>query len=399
MLLCYKNYISAIMLRRRGLGDISEDLLKKALKQAEELSYPEAKLMTLLQLRTLSASKQEVGWNYKIEIEKALRQYENDIIGVGYYDDFRVNHADKSSTAQEAIEDLTNATNHLEQLLENEYSVRTHYFFLSLLVNLYTFQHNYIDCKETLKELIDLLETHPGMSARNRKGVPYVRLASVELRIFNFDAAFEASKTAMDILNSQRSNYLSALIYYLFACIYTNRLKEAHESLAGVEDLLASSNSLNSIAIIKYLEACIKFIEGDAWEANKSLMEADRLLDDKKGWNVGMRVFEIIILLTMDKPDLATGRIENLRKHLGRHEGSEREQNIYRYLSALERNAFDFENPSKDMDTHLGILENKTPWNPVSHEVIRFDTWIKTKISGEPFYPAFLQGISAEKST
>ena len=389
----FKAYTHAMLMRRRGLDNIAEELLQKALKQAETLSLPEGKLLSMIYLRNLSTSAQDVRWTYKKALNTAIQQYENDIIGVGFSDEFRVLHSEKSSGDPEKIAFLREATSELELRLQKEYSVRTHYYYLSMMVATHELTHNLEAGREGLRELLDLVNTQPGLDAPSRKGVPYLRLAGLELRMGQFEAGYEAGALALSILNPHRNNYLSASVYYLFACIYTDRLDKAFETFTALEETISRKQLTQSGTIIKYLESCTFFIKNDFAAANQCLFDIESLLADKQGWNVGMRIYEILITLEMGHYDLAASRIENLRKHLGRHEVNERESRIFRFLYLLDKHSYDFAAPHPEMQQILEDLSAKVEWSAISHEVIRFDTWARSKMTHQPFYPLLLEEL------
>lgn len=389
----FKSYIHAMLMRRRGLDKIADELLQKALKQAELLSLPEGKLLTITQLRNMSTSVQDVRWAYKASLDTALRQYENDMVSVGFLDEFRVMHAEKSSGDPEKIAFLREATAALEARLQTEYSVRTHYYYLSMMVTLHELSHDLDAGRQVLRELLDLVNTQGGLNAPSRKATPYLRLAGLELRMGQFEAGYEAAQQARAILNPNRNNYLSASVYYLFGCIYTARLEEVFEALTSLVGTNSRKQFTQSGAIIKYLESCTHFMQGDFHTANRTLYETDSLLADKQGWNVGMRIYEILITLEMSHYDLASSRIENLRKHLGRHNVNKREDKIFRYLYLLDKHSFDYENPNAEMQQILVDLSKKESWAAVSHEVVRFDTWVRSKMTHQPFYDLLLEEI------
>ncbi len=389
----FKMYSQAMLLRRRGLNELAEELLEKIDKQSELQGIPEGKILALVQLRNMSSSPQAVGWKLKSEIEEAIAQYQRDIIAAGYFDEFRVLYSSKTSSDPEKVTFLRKATAELESLLESKYSVRTHYYYLDMLVSLHSLLREVDVCRNVLQEQVDLVASQPGLKTSTRQGIPMIRLARLELMLGNFEAAFQAAERAKWTFNPRRNNYLSATVYYLFASIYTDRIKEVFEDLQSLPPLLERKKNFPSTPIIQYLFSCAWFTMGDFKRASHAFDETESLLNDKGGWNIGLRIYEIIILIEKGSLDLASNRIETLRKHIGRYKVSERENLIYRYLYLLEKSAFDFSEKLPEMTEILEKLNFQVKWIPVSHEVIRFDTWIKSKTEGESFYDLLLADI------
>ena len=393
----FKMYSQARLLRRRGLGFLAEELLEKIAKQSETQGIPEGKILALLQLRNISTSPQDVGWKLKLGIEEAIDQYKQDILAAGFFDEFRVIHSGRTSSDPEKVQFLQDATSQLEKELESTYSVRAHYYYLDMMVSLHSLRMETDKCRIVLQEQIDLVASQPGLKTSTRQGIPMMRLARLELMHGNFEAAYIASEHACQTFNPKRNNYLSASAYFLFSSIFTNRIKDVFESLKSLPPLMARKKQFPSTSIIQYLFSCGWFIKSDFKQAGIALDEAENLLSDKGGWNVGIRVYEIMILIEKDLLDIASNRIETLRKHIGRYKVTERENLIYRYLYLLDKAAFDFSEPSKEMQDILSKLRDGVMWEPVSHEVIRFDSWVVSKITHSTFYEQLLSDIQKEK--
>lgn len=392
----FKMYSQAMLLRRRGLGELAQELLEKIAKQAELQGIPEGKLLALLQMRNLSSSAQDVGWKLKIEIEEAIDQYKQDILAAGYFDEFRVIYSGKTSSDPEKINFLKESTQQLEKELEKTYSVRAHYYYLDMMVSLHSLQLEVDSCRNVLQEQVDLVASQPGLKTSTRQGIPMLRLARLELMYGDFEAAYVASEQARRTFNSKRNNYLSASAYYLFSSIYTDRIKEVFEALQSLPPLMARKKNFPSTPIIQYLFSCAWFIMGDFKRAGAALEDAENLLSDKGGWNIGIRIYEIMILIEKDHVDIASNRIETLRKHIGRYKVTERENLIYRYLYLLDKAAFDFSSSTPETESILHKLASEIRWVPVSHEVVRFDSWIASKKDKSSFYDQFLIALKEE---
>ncbi|MEZ4826176.1 MAG: hypothetical protein R3C61_07755 [Bacteroidia bacterium] len=388
-----KNLIYAFLLRRRGLEEQAREILEKCAKTAEEHAFPEYKLLALINLRNFSSSEKEVVWSYKQEIEDAFEQFHTDIIGSGIFDEFRVLQADSTSGDEEKESYLTQKTLELEQRLDKMYSARSHYYYLAIKVYLHEFREEYSIVKQVLEEMIELLHSHPGVGSKNRLGIPLHQLSGVEVRMGNYEAAIHAANQALGYFHPHKRNYLSASIYKLFACIYDGNLSEAKKTLESLA-WFQNHKHLDSLnGIVSYIQACVMFVEGDYKKAQRILFEATELLSDKAGWNVGIRVFEILILIDMDLADLASAKIESLRKHIGKYEVEERIKLIYRYFNLLERQSFDLTETNAEMEETLRKMELEAPWTALNHEVIRFEAWVEARLNKTDFYTCLLRSL------
>ncbi|MDW3651356.1 MAG: hypothetical protein R8P61_30035 [Bacteroidia bacterium] len=394
-----KQISSALMLRKRGLEDIARELFEKCEHQAEEAGLPEFRLPPLIYLQNIAASRQKGTWEYSGEIAKTLEQYETDVLGIGIFDEFNLKTRNHSHFSEEVIEWLREKTKQLEKRLEVAYTLRTHYFYLNLLVSMYEGIQDYEQAKGALEELIDLVSSNKGLRSKNRLGTPYLKLAAVECLVYNFPAALEASLNARELYHPKKYNYFSASLYALFIQLYLGEWKAAEQMLLELQWFRNQKRRTQSIELTYYLEACLKHLQGDCKAAFQSLGLLQEILADKKGWNSSMRIYEIMLLLDMDMFDLAASRIESLRKHLAKYRGEDRHAKIFRYLYLLEKHAFDFQTRDDEMHELEQWMRLSDSWKAISHEVIRFDLWIQAKKENTGLAEAFTQSFFNPKTS
>ena len=109
---------------------------------------------------------------------------------------------------------------------------------------------------------------------------------------------------------------------------------------------------------------------------------------DKTGWEIGIRILSIMCHIEMGNDDHAATQIKNLELHIWRsksegEEISERDAKIVCLLKDLSQNGFQSNNlKDKTMKIFVDISGNdkKLKWEPLGHELIRFDTWLGGKL-------------------
>ncbi len=387
----HKNMIYASLLRRRGLDTIAEEILQKSAETAAYLRLPEVQIQAAVSLRNISSKESEM-WTYKQEIDKYIKQMETDVFGAGLFDEFRVVRTDKTSHSKENVDFLDHALNALEVKLENAYSPRGHYYYLTLRYARNDFIEDPEDARRTLEELIGLLSENPGISSRNRLGIPHLQMAGLELTNFQFEKALESADQALKLFHPKKKNTLTVSTYKLFGLVFLGHLDEAEKLIADLQFFRKQKRLESTINIIRYLHACVHYLRGNTKAASQEIYGVEELLSDKEGWNVGVRLFEIMLSIDMGNYDLATSRIENLRKHTKRYETKDRFITIYRCFQALERVSYSFKNLPKDFLSHFESLA-QTSWQPVSNQVIRFEWWVASRISGRPYLDIQLEQI------
>lgn len=385
-----KQLVYSVLLRRRGLYDLSGEVYQKCLKQARASGFPEHQLQALIGLRNLAATKSvaEVA-EYGRQIKEALQIFETDLAASQVFDSFQAHLQESAGSGDAALQFLDEHLPAVEEAIEEHYSPRAHYYHLSLLITQYQTDRKYSKAREALQELVDLLEAHRGIASKNRLGTTYLRLAALELQDCHFEEGYQSASQAMNTFPVQKTNFMYASTYLIFACLYRLQVQEARKAINGLEYFRKRGRGGTYLDLLVYLDSCTEYLAGDYRHAYDLLGDVQTLFADKSGWNISLRIYEIMLLIDRDLPDLASPKIEALRKHIAKYQGGDRLESMFRFLVLLERKSFDFSSPGTEMTDILARLTTEYQWDAVSPEVVRFDTWIRRHQSGRPFPEVF----------
>lgn len=381
-----KQLVYSVLLRRRGLYDVSRDVYQKCLKQARAAGFPEHEIQALLGLRNLAvtSSIEEVE-SYGDQIRKAVETFQTDLKASQVFDTFQAHLQESAGTADSALSFLDENLKTVEDQLETHYSPRAHYYHLNLLVTRYQSKRDYQQAKEALQELVDLLEAHRGIASKNRLGTSYLRLAALELQDYQFEESWRASRQAVSVFPKQKTNFMYASTYLIFACLYRMQLSEADEALSNLTYFRDRGRGGTYLDLLVYLESCLQYMKGNYRHAYDLLGDVPSLFADKSGWNTSLRIYEIMLLIDRELPDLASPKIEALRKHISRYQAQPRLEAMFRFLTLLERQSFDFQELSNEMNDILDHLTDTYLWDAVNPEVVRYDIWIRSHHLQRPF--------------
>lgn len=384
----------AILLKRRGLTSLAEDLLQKCVNQAEKWDLPEVKLEALIQLRNLSRCPEMIKKTFSAEIRQTLASYETAIMGAGFFDEMRATLPGEMLPQQ--VSYLSEKASFLEKRLQRAYSARAHYYQLCMQLLLEEANGKNLEkAREWLNSLINLLNEHRGLQSKNRLGVPFKQLAEIELKSRRFPQALDAAKKALDILPETKTNYVYTAIYYIYACIYLGKLPQATVMLDKLGWFYQNTADELIPGWLQYLRACILYLSGETTLAYTQLQQNDILMGYKQDWNPAIRVLEILMLLDQGHEDIATSKVESLRKHLSRHLISPRYDYIYRYLRLSEKNGFRISPRFTEGKLLIDQIRNRDAWDPLSQEVIRFEWWVKSKEQGRPLLEVLVEEATA----
>ncbi|MEL6654624.1 MAG: hypothetical protein AAFQ87_27865, partial [Bacteroidota bacterium] len=278
-------------------------------------------------------------------------------------------------------------------------SPRARYFFLNLKLQLANGKEDYQQSTQIYQELIHHIQTNKGLKSRNRLGIPYLRLASIELYQEQFERGLQAAEEALKLFPNRKYNFLQAAICKLFACCYLGRFEEAETCIDSLAYFIETPPKrhlrpvLLALDWVHYFRSCLSFFRGEYRLALDLLGNVDELFTDKKGWNIDLRIHEIIILIERNQLDLASARIEALRKHMSKYKVEGRPSYIFQYLYHLERQAYDFGADEPEMKEAILHLQQTIPWDAVNAEVIRFEVWVEAKQKGTDYFSLFRQSL------
>lgn len=385
-----KQLVYSVLLRRRGLYDLSGEVYQKCLKKARMSGFPEHQLQALIGLRNLAATRSvaEVE-RYGREIREALQIFETDLAASQVFDTFQAHLQESAGSGESALRFLDAHLPEIEEAIEEHYSPRAHYYHLSLLITQHQTNRQYTKAREALQELVDLLETHRGIASKNRLGTTYLRLAALELQDCHFEEGYRSASQATQTFPPRKTNFMYASTYLIFACLYRLQIQEARSAIDNLEYFRKRGRGGTYLDLLVYLDSCTEYLSGDYRHAYDLLGDVQTLFADKSGWNISLRIYEIMLLIDRDLPDLASPKIEALRKHIAKYQGGDRLESMFRYLVLLERRSFRFSDPSEEMKDILTRLTEQYQWDAVSPEVVRFDTWIRSHESSRNFTDIF----------
>jgi tetratricopeptide (TPR) repeat protein len=133
-----------------------------------------------------------------------------------------------------------------------------------------------------------------------------------------------------------------------------------------------------------YYEACILFATKQFKEALQLLNKSLEIEKDKTGWNIALRILNIMVFIELSKINEASRSLEALRKYMERltksDEVKERDILIIKLLREIEKDGFRFDPKNANAAKMLKELSEKdktTSWNYYTPELIPFHEWVK----------------------
>ncbi|MBN8697055.1 MAG: hypothetical protein J0L87_11035 [Bacteroidetes bacterium] len=282
---------------------------------------------------------------------------------------------------------LKSAIIRLEKDYKSTGSEQINYYLQILLLANYEKEKKYRNAIAQCKKIIALLKKNSIIFRQERVGFVLDHMSQFQVYISEY------SKAAISALKAQ-SYYLENSFFTLvskeqefYAHFYDGNLIKANICTnILLNHPLADTGEFRKAKFI-YYKACILFEEKEyatAWKILKNNLEIEK---DKNRWNISLRILCIQLFIELKKLDEATRGIEALRKHISRQSKNntirERDHIILNCLKELEKNGYNFNAKNFRLKILLKELtgeRKKNHWEHYSHELVKFHTWLESKL-------------------
>lgn len=386
----HKVILFALNLRKRGLSWYAKQIL------LEELKKPHVQIESALRLRLLELVRlnldrgiEELEELEELEEEIKLTKKKADLemLGAGIIQKYKVLTSihNYSKTAIEKF--LGESISMYEQAKKSLFTPLSHYYYLNMKVRYEDVKQNSINKKQNLEQLVKLSKDYPKLIDEMRKVFNLHYLGTTEISEGNYRAAIEYLDQAFESSKNRSENQLAILLAKSYALFYMGDMSGIEKCVSFCE-CLSNKEHLN-ILLVKYQRLVLLFIRKEYKLFFQFFVELDYLFQNKHHWNAALRVFEIISLIETHKTDIATVKIENLRKYIANNEVYPRYFFIFKILHQIELNAYNFSQNTK-IDLLIEELNTKTKWDPIYLEMIKVDTWYRAKQNKVEYLAQFL---------
>lgn len=263
------------------------------------------------------------------------------------------------------------------------------YFILILKAYFYELNVDYIQTSIILEELLILVKNQVSLFEPRRLGTLYNNMAETDIQLNKFSLALKNIANAKIHLNKNSFNYVHSKGIQFHAEFYQGNFKN---SLTIINEILENKLISNfNKSKFNYLRSCNLFIQNE-FRINFLDLQLDyrQIEDDKEGWNVGVRIFEILCLIEKKEAEQIVSRLFSLKKHILRmdkiYKLSKRDSIILKIIQELVKQNFSFKMVASIFKKELLDLsgnEKTCDWKAFTPEVIPFHHWFYAKLKGD----------------
>ena len=237
------------------------------------------------------------------------------------------------------------------------------------------------------EKYLELIQANPTYYTKQRLAGAYIQLSQVSLQLGETEKAQKYSEDAVKYFTPDEMNYLVVQELMFRIAFYAERYEDAQSCISRAFEHPQFQTSKMRAAQWNYFKICVLVKKGDFKNANRAFSDISALLSDKYGWNLYVRLLEIIILFELQLFDPLDARIQNMRQFLKR---ANKNSDLYRFMLLLKilrewyKVGYDF---AKARKTVLPILKEikeyheTNPFRKSGFELIRFEKWFAQKLN------------------
>jgi hypothetical protein len=382
--------IQASILHGRGKTGLAIDLYNKIILKCKEYEIYDLLIETLHINQQISGLTK--GKSFYFKFKKQIKYYEKCRAALykakEYFHNLIINIAFQANY-DKRISSLKNAITDLENELKSINSPLVAYFLYLLKIEYFQSLKLFEEAEEFCEKLVMLVKNEKAIFMERRLGTALGNLANNQLYLFSFSSAEKNAISSAKYYPQLSHNFALMKEIEFYSHFYRNNFSLALKSINGI--LTPEYRGLSKFWFSKrlYLKSCVLFLQEKFKQAHMMISEIEEIEEDKEGWNIGIRILEIINNIERKLLDIAGGKINNLRVHFQRipvNEFQTRDKIIYELLRELEKDSFNFKKTLTKNIRLLNLLEQKNyRWQINAPEMIVFHEWFKAKAENRKY--------------
>jgi len=295
----------------------------------------------------------------------------------------------RTNKNEEVLEKSIKFCDELEKIVHKESSQNFLFYYYRLKSIHHINLHEFITSIELTLKLQDLVENSPSLNINSSKSGLQMELAKLFIQTGQYTRAQEVAKNAVENFKDGMINQLRAAEILFFSYLRDNKLSKAKEIIEYAmshKQYKDKRGNKTYTARWEFYKANILYLLGEKTLASNLLSQNTVLAKDRSGWELGLRILEIMMRIDENAWDIVGYNQTNFYKLLNNIKKKEsnifRAEKILHIIRILSRSGGDFTLTKQRVNGSLELLtagKGKYYWDPTGFEVIRFDQWFLEK--------------------
>lgn len=378
------------ILHSRGLIKIAKGMLENVIEHCSKYEIYEEQLIAL---RFLIVTRTMVeGDKY---LHHYLKQYEECTYALSAVMRSEINHRKILSRSDFSSEQVI-SRNELRDMLDemkDDFAKTDSALIGNYYYNLEAMMAQQVrDYKKARTELLSqykLVNNYPSVKTPDNLFGVLINLAENDLYLRQFERSFQKSDEAKELCKKGSTNYEVCVEYMYYAKYFMGEHQIACNLL--FQNIPSEENSLTFRAGKRsYFLAATFFMLQDFQSALRHLNLVNPIETDKEGWNLGIKILQIMTAIELNEFDEASRKLEALTKYFQNGNGSSnhRAKLIFNILQKLDYYSYQFKVVYQEYRPLLEMLDEAggaLEWQIKSYELVIFHQWFFAKVLHQPF--------------
>lgn len=377
----------------RGLHEEAYNNLTKLIKMASEYEvYTELVEALYIKRNFLNL---RTGTNDFVKITADIKFYEDcklAYIKAEYWFNVHISFLKASGYRSGYMETIVPAIHELEKEYEKTKSANVAYYLYLIKIDYYQRIKEFETANENAKTLLNLVTKNIAIRQPRRMGTAYINIAHTYIYLYKFNSALKNVKLAQEHYKTTTFNYSVTQDLEFLILFYIGQYQEAEKIICSI---IENTNYKQSIYIDNkrlYYYSCLLFAQGKYDESQKVLDDVEQIHQDKKGWNIGIRILRILTNEMTGKKDITLYNVYQLKQQIYNlkliQEARKRDILIFRILYDWVINKHNFKSIYQKRKKDFDLLASDDPdfgWEINSHELVIFHEWFKAMASKKKY--------------
>lgn len=381
-----KDYLKMVhILMRRGAIQEGYAKILSTIELSEKYEWYDSLIEALyLQLEYYSKVSE---YGTVEEIENKITYYEYCRRAVRkaktHYDELM--NTNKVSTEGNPLQLYIKTIEHIDDLYQKTKSDQINYQLLKIQINYYLQQTDYVTAERKSQELLSHVSNAVSVKQPLTIGIASLHIAECLMMQQRYNEAIAYIYSSRVNFSKNSINFGETLELEYYCTLYKGEPEKAESIITELLDQSHYPVTLYHRNRRKYLLVCALFAQEKYDAAYDLLKDIGYLNRDKAGWNIGIRILNIL-LVKLNNDVVATEYIlaqwqrelSSIKKHSSIRS---RDLELLKLLKKLSRSSDSWAGFYKTEKEQLELIE-KSPalnWKPASHEIIDTLLWLKSK--------------------
>ena len=235
------------------------------------------------------------------------------------------------------------------------------------------------------QKLLAHVQSEVSVKSNDNLGGAYSMLSQALMYLKYYNESIEACLNAEKLFFKNGNNDINTKSNRFIALLGIKDYESCAELVAQVRSIKRIKRGSFHYSKWLYMDANIKFIQGN-YKATLQLLERHSFLkSDRSGWRLGYKILEMMCIVELGNYDWLPYRIDTFRKLVNdiKKENTARPKLMLKLLKRLIKENFDFDTTTAKMQQELSLLQSNTGeyfCDILGYEVIRFDEWWVSKL-------------------